>query len=58
VASHLLGPRSALPPYISVQAPQTEMGAGFLGAALNPLALAAILHRVTTASATSTSPLA
>lgn len=36
VASHLLGPRSALPPYISVQAPQTEMGAGFLGAALNP----------------------
>ncbi len=36
VASHLLGPRSALPPYISVQQPLDEMGAGFLGAALNP----------------------
>jgi hypothetical protein len=36
VASKLLGPRSALPPYISVQQPGTEMGAGFLGAALNP----------------------
>ena len=36
VASHLLGPRSALPPYISVQQPQSEMNAGFLGAALNP----------------------
>jgi hypothetical protein len=36
VASQLLGPRSALPPYISVQQPGTEMGAGFLGAALNP----------------------
>jgi hypothetical protein len=36
VASHLLGPRSALPPYISVQQPGSEMGAGFLGAALNP----------------------
>src|SRR2546421_12060354 len=36
VASQLLGPRSALPPYISVQQPSAEMGAGFLGAALNP----------------------
>jgi hypothetical protein len=36
VASQLLGPRSALPPYISVQQPSSEMGAGFLGAALNP----------------------
>jgi hypothetical protein len=36
VASHLLGPRSALPPYISIQQPGPEMGAGFLGAALNP----------------------
>src|SRR5438105_10079651 len=36
VASKLLGPRSALPPYISVQQPSSEMGAGFLGAALNP----------------------
>lgn len=36
VTSHLLGPRSALPPYISVQQPGPEMGAGFLGAALNP----------------------
>lgn len=36
VTSSLLGPRSALPPYISVQQPQGEMGAGFLGAALNP----------------------
>src|SRR5579862_1418993 len=36
VASSLLGPRSALPPYISVQQPTDEMGAGFLGAALNP----------------------
>ena len=36
VASELLGPRSALPPYISVQQPGSEMGAGFLGAALNP----------------------
>ena len=30
VASHLLGPRSALPPYISIQEPGSEMGAGFL----------------------------
>src|SRR5207248_2431103 len=36
VASSLLGPRSALPPYISVQQPLDDMGAGFLGAALNP----------------------
>ena len=36
VASKLLGPRSALPPYIAVQQPGGEMGAGFLGAALNP----------------------
>ena len=36
VTSHLLGPRSALPPYISIQQPGSEMGAGFLGAALNP----------------------
>jgi hypothetical protein len=36
VASYLLGPRSALPPYISIQQPDTTMGAGFLGAALNP----------------------
>lgn len=36
VASSLLGPRSALPPYISIQQPGSEMGAGFLGAALNP----------------------
>jgi len=36
VASSLLGPRSALPPYISIQQPSDEMGAGFLGAALNP----------------------
>ena len=36
VASQLLGPRSALPPYISIQQPGSEMGAGFLGAALNP----------------------
>ncbi|HLJ57093.1 MAG TPA: DUF1501 domain-containing protein [Chthonomonadaceae bacterium] len=36
VASHLLGPRSALPPYISIQEPGSEMGAGFLGASLNP----------------------
>jgi hypothetical protein len=36
VASKLLGPRSALPPYISVQQPGDEMGAGFLGAALSP----------------------
>lgn len=36
VTSHLLGPRSALPPYISIQQPNDEMGAGFLGAALAP----------------------
>jgi hypothetical protein len=36
VASQLLGPRSALPPYISVQQPTDGMDAGFLGAALNP----------------------
>ena len=36
VASKLIGPRSALPPYISIQQPGSEMGAGFLGAALNP----------------------
>lgn len=36
VTSHLLGPRSALPPYISIQQPGSELGAGFLGAALNP----------------------
>ena len=36
VTSHLLGPRSALPPYISIQQPGSEMGAGFLGASLNP----------------------
>ena len=36
VASSLLGPRSALPPYISIQQPGSEMGAGFLGASLNP----------------------
>ena len=36
VASSLLGPRSALPPYISLQQPMGEQGAGFLGAALNP----------------------
>ncbi len=37
VASKLLGPRSALPPYISVQQPSPDgMGAGFLGAALSP----------------------
>ena len=36
VASNLLGPRSALPPYISIQQPGSEMGAGFLGASLNP----------------------
>ncbi len=36
VASKLLGPRSALPPYIAIQQPGSEMGAGFLGAALNP----------------------
>lgn len=36
VASKLLGPRSALPPYISIQQPLDDMGAGFLGAALNP----------------------
>src|ERR1051325_8821547 len=36
VASKLLGPRSALPPYISIQQPGSEMGAGFLGTALNP----------------------
>lgn len=36
VASQLLGPRSALPPYISIQQPLDDMGAGFLGAALNP----------------------
>src|SRR5437763_1389904 len=36
VASSLLGPRSALPPYIFVQQPLDDMGAGFLGAALNP----------------------
>jgi len=36
VTSHLLGPRSALPPYISIQEPGSEMGAGFLGASLNP----------------------
>lgn len=36
VSSHLLGPRSALPPYISIQQPGSEMGAGFLGASLNP----------------------
>ncbi len=36
VASKLLGPRSALPPYISIQQPGEEMGAGFLGAALSP----------------------
>jgi len=36
VASKLLGPRSALPPYISVQQPGGELGAGFLGASLNP----------------------
>ena len=28
VASKLLGPRSALPPYISIQQPGSEMGAG------------------------------
>ncbi len=36
VAAKLLGPRSALPPYIAIQQPGSEMGAGFLGAALNP----------------------
>src|SRR5205085_3466166 len=36
VASKLLGPRSALPPYISIQQPGSEMGAGFLGASLTP----------------------
>ncbi len=36
VAAKLLGPRSALPPYISVQQPEEPMNAGFLGAALNP----------------------
>ncbi len=36
VAAKLLGPRSALPPYISIQQPDDSMGAGFLGAALNP----------------------
>src|ERR1041385_6196049 len=36
VASKLLGPMSALPPYISIQQPDPSMGAGFLGAALNP----------------------
>src|SRR5262249_53975253 len=36
VASKLLGPRSALPPYIAIQQPSSEFGAGFLGAALNP----------------------
>ena len=36
VASHLLGPRSALPPYISIQQPGSEMGPGFLGASLGP----------------------
>ena len=36
VAAKLLGPRSALPPYISVQQPMGEQGAGFLGASLNP----------------------
>ncbi len=36
VASSLLGPRSALPPYISVQQPGSEMGPGFLGASLGP----------------------
>ena len=36
VASKLLGPRSALPPYISIQQPNDDMGAGFLGASLNP----------------------
>ena len=36
VTSSLLGPRSALPPYISLQQPMGEQGAGFLGAALNP----------------------
>jgi hypothetical protein len=36
VASKLLGGRSALPPYIAIQQPGSEMGAGFLGAALNP----------------------
>ena len=36
VASKLLGPRSALPPYIAIQQPGSEMGAGFLGASLNP----------------------
>ncbi len=36
VAAKLLGPRSALPPYISVEQPEEPMGAGFLGAALNP----------------------
>ncbi len=36
VAAKLLGPRSALPPYISIQQPMGEQGAGFLGASLNP----------------------
>jgi hypothetical protein len=36
VSSYLLGPRSALPPYIAIQQPGSEMGAGFLGASLNP----------------------
>jgi Protein of unknown function (DUF1501) len=36
VAASLLGPRSALPPYISVQQPGSEMGPGFLGASLGP----------------------
>lgn len=36
VASKLLGPRSALPPYISVQQPVGPMEGGFLGAALDP----------------------
>src|SRR5579884_95851 len=36
VASKLLGPRSALPPYIAIQQPDPSMGAGFLGASLSP----------------------
>src|SRR5204863_8374068 len=36
VASKLLGQRRSPPPYISIQQPGSEMGAGFLGAALNP----------------------
>lgn len=36
VAANLLGPRSALPPYISIDQPGSEMGPGFLGASLAP----------------------